>query len=354
MRTNDLLDAIGEAKETYVLEAAEAWNAAETPRKRSIPPRKLLLIAAVLALLTCLLGCAIAMLRLQDQKIGEDVFTRYYDENWQEIEPTEVTRDVVAIRGVKDSPNYLATMEWYEFIKDYPSILEFDFRDQSLENYEVYEWIYGCYSQEMADKVDEIAEKYDLQLLSQQTLVQRWQTEILFEALGIENVCHQEKTSKLTNGSGYFFAGGNFQYEFEFKLAKEDGAWDHWIWASLCYSGKDYFHPGYMSVDLENMEQWDYTTSDGAQVLIAQTTRGAVLVTETRDGLIWVILNTFTEGEDYNITINTDCTVTFNGTSAEVEYKEVLRDYGLMIPAEYTPEEKLHFNLWLLDSFELK
>ncbi len=63
---------------------------------------------------------------------------------------------------------------------------------------------------------------------------------------------------------------------------------------------------------------------------------------------------TFTEGEDYNITINTDCTVTFNGTSAEVEYKEVLRDYGLMIPAEYTPEEKLHFNLWLLDSFELK
>ena len=83
MRTNDLLDAIGEAKETYVLEAAEAWNAAETPRKRSIPPRKLLLIAAVLALLTCLLGCAIAMLRLQDQKIGEDVFTRYYDENWR-------------------------------------------------------------------------------------------------------------------------------------------------------------------------------------------------------------------------------------------------------------------------------
>ena len=63
---------------------------------------------------------------------------------------------------------------------------------------------------------------------------------------------------------------------------------------------------------------------------------------------------TFTEGEDYSITINADCTVTFDGTSAEVEYKEVLIDYGLMIPAEYTPEEKLHFNLWLLDSFELK
>ncbi len=63
---------------------------------------------------------------------------------------------------------------------------------------------------------------------------------------------------------------------------------------------------------------------------------------------------TFTDGEDYAVTINTDCTVTFNGTSADVEYNEVLIDYGLIIPAEYDPEEKLHFNLWLLDSFELK
>ena len=297
MKTVDLLEALGEAKETYVLEAKETWEGSRMPKARAMTPKKIFLIAAVIALLTCLLGCAIVALRMQDQKIAEDIVTRYYDDNWQQIQPTEVTRDVVAIRGVKDSPNYLATMEWYEFMKNYPTILEFDFQDQSLENYEVYEWIYGCYSQEMADKVDEIAEKYDLQLLSQQTVVQNWQSEILFESLGIEHVCHEEKTSKLSNCSGYFYAGGNFKCEFQFKLPTEEGLWNHWIMVSLCYSGKDYFHPGYMSVDLETMEQWDYTTSDGVEILIAQNSTGAVMVTETQEGLLWVILNTITERE---------------------------------------------------------
>ncbi len=63
---------------------------------------------------------------------------------------------------------------------------------------------------------------------------------------------------------------------------------------------------------------------------------------------------TLNANEDYTVTINTDCTVTLNGSSAEVEYKEVLIDYNRMIPRNYSKEEQLHFNLWLLDSFELK
>ena len=294
MKTIDLLDALGEAKEMYLLEAAESWEAGEAPRRGRLTAKKLLLIAAVIALLTCLLGCAIAMLRLQDQKIAEDSYTRYFDEEGQWIEPTEVTMSVMAVRGIKDSPNYLATMEWYEFEKSYPSILEFDFEDRSLDNYQVYEWIYGCYSQEMVDKVNEIADKYDLQLLSGDTAVQRWQTEILFEALGIENVCHQEKTSKLVDGSGYFFAEGNFQYSFEFKLPKEDGLWADWIWATMCYSKDGYFHPITMTMDMESYEQWDYTTSDGVDVLIAQNKAGAVMIAQVDDGLIWVNLDTST------------------------------------------------------------
>ena len=292
MKTIDLLDALGEAKEMYLLEAAECWEAGEAPRGGRITAKKILLIAAVIALLTCLLGCAIAMLRLQDQKIGEDSYTRYFDERGEWIEPTEVTLSVMAVRGVKDSPNYLATMEWYEFEKNYPSILEFDFQDQSLDNYEVYEWIYGCYSQEMADKVDEIAEKYGLQLLSGDTTVQRWQTELLFEALGIQGVCHEEKTAKLTDGSGNFYAQGSFSYSFEFKLPQEDGAWSDWVWATISYSQNGFFHPITSTMDIESYEQWDYTTADGVDILIAQNKAGAVLIAEVEDGLIWVNLST--------------------------------------------------------------
>lgn len=304
MKSLDLLDAIGDAKETYLLEAARAWEAPASPRK-SPTLRKVLFLAAVIALLTCLLGCAIVMLRLQDQKIGEGNYTRYFDESGQMIQPTEVTMSVVAVRGVKDSPNYLATMEWYEFDKNYPSILEFDFVDQSLENYEVYEWIYGCYSQEMADKVDEIAAKYDLKLLSHPMTVQRWQTEILFDSLGIDGVCREEKTSRLTDGSGSFYEGGNFSYDFEFKLPQEE-AWQNWIWATVCYSRKDYFHPIAATVDMDSLEQWNYTTDDGVDILIAQNKGGAILVAETEAGFFWVNLDTSTTSDASQIPTKQD------------------------------------------------
>ena len=61
----------------------------------------------------------------------------------------------------------------------------------------------------------------------------------------------------------------------------------------------------------------------------------------------------FKDIEGAMFTIHSDCTVTVNGGSADVEYREVLRDYGKLIPEEYNDAEKLHFNLWLTDSFKL-
>ena len=56
----------------------------------------------------------------------------------------------------------------------------------------------------------------------------------------------------------------------------------------------------------------------------------------------------------YTLTLHSDCTVTLNGGSAHVEYKESIRYYNTLIPASYaTDSEKLHFNLWLTSSFDL-
>lgn len=56
----------------------------------------------------------------------------------------------------------------------------------------------------------------------------------------------------------------------------------------------------------------------------------------------------------YEITIHSDCKITLLDGSADVEYKEVLRDYPACIPAEYQESEKLHFNLWLTAEYHLK
>lgn len=60
------------------------------------------------------------------------------------------------------------------------------------------------------------------------------------------------------------------------------------------------------------------------------------------------------EDDTYTIKIHTNCTVTLNRGSADVEYKEVIRDYTPLIPKEYANDsEKLHFNLWLTKSIAL-
>lgn len=61
----------------------------------------------------------------------------------------------------------------------------------------------------------------------------------------------------------------------------------------------------------------------------------------------------FDEGGYYYIILHDDCTVQLKGGTAKVAYQEVLRDYEALIPDEYDVSEQLHFNLWLLDEFEL-
>ena len=61
------------------------------------------------------------------------------------------------------------------------------------------------------------------------------------------------------------------------------------------------------------------------------------------------------EGRDsYGMTIHTDCTVTVNGGSADVAYREVIRDYEKLIPATIGGNpHRLHFNLWLTGTYHL-
>lgn len=57
------------------------------------------------------------------------------------------------------------------------------------------------------------------------------------------------------------------------------------------------------------------------------------------------------DADTYTIKLHSDCVVTVNG-SADIAYKEVLRDYETLIPAAYANDnEKLHFNLWLTAEF---
>ena len=62
----------------------------------------------------------------------------------------------------------------------------------------------------------------------------------------------------------------------------------------------------------------------------------------------------FGDSTSYGITIHSGCTVTVNGGSVDIAYREVLRDYDRLIPEGYAADsQRLHFNLWLTADFTL-
>ena len=65
-----------------------------------------------------------------------------------------------------------------------------------------------------------------------------------------------------------------------------------------------------------------------------------------------VISYPFEGRETYGITIHSDCVVTVYGGSADLHYREVLRDYDKLMPEEN--DQRLHFNLWLTADYTLK
>ena len=279
MNSNDLLDIVGEAKEEHVLDAVNTRNEVQ-PQKKRLSLNRAFLIAAVIAMMLLLVGCTIAyVLSLQDLKIAEEDMVSHYG-------------DVLSLRGFAGSANQKATLEWYEFVKVYDANKIPTDGENSLGIPDNYYYVYDCKNWELVDKVDEIAEKYGLKLLSMDTVVQRWQTEIFFDALEIEGMLKPNAPASESAGSGYFYPEGNFKYDFEIKLSGGDDVWPYEIWATMFCSNKDYFDPDVLLLNIDDFEQWNYTTADGTQVLIAVNDYSGILFAETNNHYFTVGLDT--------------------------------------------------------------
>ena len=90
MKSEKLLEAIGEAREEYVLSALESKGEKE-PSIKSFSAGRMLLVAVITALVLLLVGCAVVYtFRLQDMKAGEYTFTfpKHLDENGKKVYET--------------------------------------------------------------------------------------------------------------------------------------------------------------------------------------------------------------------------------------------------------------------------
>lgn len=284
MTGKDLVIAMSGIDGRYIEEAAPA----AAPKRRSL--RRPLLVAAAIAAALLLVGCGIVYaLRLQDMSIGKGTYTQRFDDKGKAIDPVEKSLDIITPYGRSGDAIQQALKEWYEFQESYDqdhALMTNEPDIPSIPNQ--YEYTYSCYTQEMVDKVNEIAAKYDLKLLDEWIPFQRYQSDIFLEETGIQSLLLPDSGAQITGMAGMLYPPYNFSMEF--NLVTENAGT---LMTSYGYARKDYFpraFPGGMDIDA--YEQWDHTTPGGTKLLLALSSKGqGEIIAEQENAMIMISID---------------------------------------------------------------
>ena len=138
----------------------------EDMRRRSMKRRtskKLVALAAAVALLAILSTVAVASdwFGLRSWLLPEKTIVQQPDRQGY-LEPVEV--DAITLTGYTDTPEGRATAEWQAFLDGYDTMAAAEKADRNPGQADSRYALYQVYNQEMADKLDEIVEKYGLGL----------------------------------------------------------------------------------------------------------------------------------------------------------------------------------------------
>lgn len=256
MKPIDLLKALGNVKDTYVISAEEFRQGKQHTKGKNISTKRFWLIAAAIALSLLLVGCAIVyILSLQDMAFGTRT-QEYYDGSSQEV-------TLLSIQGIKGSSGYKATKEWYEWLETYDTDMTVYHSEEAFsEDFGDDYYAYNLYSREMKDKLDEICEKYDLELLGMMYVDP--DIEAGCKALQIPGIFRPGATVEADWGQICYYANGSFDLEGDVSL---NGQEPH-IVSFRCHR-KSAFTDLYSSVGADGaFEEWVYTTSYGVDVLM--------------------------------------------------------------------------------------
>ena len=229
MTSLELLESFGAVKGKYVLEAHgeelpgnniipfdrnlksenSEIHADKIYIRRRVPMKKSVLIAAIVAAMLMLAGFAYAIMKLQELSLGEYTYTQPNRMNPSEKET--VTTEFISLQGLQGSVEYQATKEWQDFLhgydKDGAILDEIGNNPTGLEDLGLF---YQVYTQEMYDKLVEIADKYGLKLHSAMNLVS--QEELDYRVGG------NFMGEGLSGGWSYIYENGTFQFDGEALL----------------------------------------------------------------------------------------------------------------------------------------
>lgn len=284
MKADRLMDALGKVKEDYIMESAPGKTQKKTTkisediycnqnnRNRTTPLRRTLLIAAIIATLLLLAGCVAVMLGLNELVIG----TFFYNGTNGETK----SGDFISLQGYIDSDNYKAAQEWNQYLDQY------DPDGSLLKEAEEIEFIppidymaYLCYTPDMVRKIDDICSKYNLELLGPTygpTYPTNASTEIL-APLGIDSITASGMDVGVGLSNGYYYRDGSFALEGDLNFSDSDNLV---AFQYRCVMKTSFDGVALGIGNVKSYDQWNYTVTDGTEVLLALSEHKALIIAD--------------------------------------------------------------------------
>ena len=268
-------DAARERMLQAVKEAAAHPETEEHPKRRTF--RRSLLLAAALGLIVAFGSVAYAT-----GWFGLRSAVMYHD-NGDPDQPYGNT-DVMSLQGLAGSPEFEANARWQAFYDSYDPdgaiLASIGNSDTGLEpRYDAY----PCYTREMADTLDAIAEESGLKLLSGLTLygaaeLPDWMRNTLPQSCGAFDHCIY---------AGYSFDNGSFKTEGAFFFC--DARWPYETNYQFVCNRKGYLSVSYLAIgDADDYTQWAYETASGVTVTLALGPDKALIIADLPDAYLVV------------------------------------------------------------------
>ena len=268
-------DAARERMLQAVKEAAAHPETEEHPKRRTF--RRSLLLAAALGLIVAFGSVAYAT-----GWFGLRSAVMYHD-NGDPDQPYGNT-DVMSLQGLAGSPEFEANARWHAFYESYDPdgaiLASVGNSDTGLEpRYDAY----PCYTREMADTLDAIAEESGLELLSGLTLygateLPDWMRNTLPQSCGAFDHCIYD---------GYSFDSGSFKTEGAFFFC--DARWPYETNYQFVCNRKGYLSVSYLAIgDADDYTQWAYETASGVTVTLALGPDKALIIADLPDAYLVV------------------------------------------------------------------
>lgn len=241
--------------------------------------RRPMRVAALIAMLLLLTGCAVVyLLSLKEIKVGEQEATHdafaYDPETGFPVEylgKETITEQVLSFAGMKETPVGQAAQEWFDYKQTYDPDGKIQEEAWGKEPQFPAEYNgYGLYTQDMKEHLDGIVEKYDLKLRGARIPFRS--TKQLFRALGIDSVLNHNEAEMRVHQAEYY-ENGNLDLVFFLDVSgNADAEPIENTFACLYYRDKNCMIADYATIVADdNWREWNYKTTSGHELLVIQS-----------------------------------------------------------------------------------